>query len=427
MPIPIAAVLGFVAGQALGIEAFNDILNGVVWTLLPYKRYEPGDAVELEHRELLPEGKYTKIMKANGYDEKKSHILYHSSKRLLEIGDLIRLKWRKLISDEEFIRRAGHIRIKPHELDLILKAAQYFPSPQEVIRFAVREVFSDEIVDKFRLDEDIPETFLELADKVGLSEEVATWTWRAHWILPSLTSGYEMLHRRIITKDELHLLLRTQDVMPYWRDKLIELSYRPLTRVDIRRMYDLGELDSQAVYESYLDYGYSPKNAELMTRFTEKYAMPTERDLAKSEIKKLYKLGEFEPTEAMVLLDGIGYTEIAATFIVALWTHELESEMIDDTISVLESQLLSGIINVETFLDEVNKLEISALRTQRVVAAMRLRLQKRLKMPSKADLKEWLKEMTIDKDKYTSYMQAIGYRLEEIRYYYKSITGEEFS
>ena len=52
-----------------------------------------------------------------------------------------------------------------------------------------------------------------------------------------------MLHRGVIDTAELDMLLRAQDVMPFWRDRLTAIAYRPLTRVDVRRMYKQGVLN----------------------------------------------------------------------------------------------------------------------------------------------------------------------------------------
>ncbi|GAG78096.1 unnamed protein product, partial [marine sediment metagenome] len=85
---------------------------------------------------------------------------------------------------------------------------------------------------------------------------------------PSPQQGFDMLHRGVISDDELNMLLRALDVMPFWRDKLTQIAFRPLTRVDVRRMYKQGVLTETEVYESYLIAGYNEQNAERMAEFT---------------------------------------------------------------------------------------------------------------------------------------------------------------
>ena len=84
-------------------------------------------------------------------------------------------------------------------------------------------------------------------------------------MLPSIGQGFEMLHRRVIEDADLDLLLRALDVMPFWREKLKDISYNPLTRVDVRRMHRIGVLEEEGVFNAYLDVGYNEENAQLMT------------------------------------------------------------------------------------------------------------------------------------------------------------------
>jgi hypothetical protein len=145
------------------------------------------------------------------------------------------------------------------------------PPINDLIRFAVREVYTPEVANKFGLFEDFPVHFANEAKKQGLSQETASQYWAAHWELPSPNQGFEMYHRGIIDYDTLKLLLRALDVTPYWRDKMIQLAYNPLTRVDVRRMYGLGVIGEKEVYENYLAIGLSPTNAQLLTQFTIRY------------------------------------------------------------------------------------------------------------------------------------------------------------
>jgi len=136
---------------------------------------------------------------------------------------------------------------------------------------AVREAFTPEIAARFGQYQDLPPDFVEWVGKKGLSKEWAERYWAAHWSLPSPQQGFEMLHRGVINEGDLNMLMRALDIMPFWRDKLIQIAYRPLTRVDVRRMFALGVLDVSGVRKAYTDLGYNDYNADLMTDFTIKY------------------------------------------------------------------------------------------------------------------------------------------------------------
>ena len=221
------------------------------------------------------------------------------------------------------------------DFDISIKKALYWriPSPSDLIRMAVREVFSPEIAEKFGQYEDFPEVFKELAKKLGISEFWAKAYWAAHWELPSMTQGFEMFHRRIITEEELKMLLRALDVMPFWRDKLIQLSYNVIPRVDLRRMYMMGILTEEDVYERYLDLGYKPEDARAMTEWTIRYYAPEDeseledyRALTRDIIVKAYKKGLITRTEAFSRLVGVKYKEDDAELILRIADAEIEIE-----------------------------------------------------------------------------------------------------
>ncbi len=184
------------------------------------------------------------------------------------------------------------------DADLQLFKALYWliPPPNDLIRMSVREVFSPEIAERYGQFDDFPEAFVEWAAKIGLNEQWAKNYWAAHWELPSPQMGFEMLHRGVIDKDELTLLLRSLDVMPYWRERLIKISYNPLTRVDVRRMYQLGVLTAEQVFAAYLELGYDREKANWLTEFTKRYSAPEDE----SELTQFKSLARATYSQAYV-------------------------------------------------------------------------------------------------------------------------------
>lgn len=182
--------------------------------------------------------------------------------------ELIAYELRKDPTLANLSRELRKIGIHPDYFNLHKELAYPIPPVADIITMAVREAFTPEIAARFGQYEGLPAEYVEWAKKKGLSEEWATRYWASHWTLPSAQQGFEMLHRGIIDRDDLTLLLRALDIMPFWRERLIQMSYRPLTRVDVRRMYNLDILDPEAVRKAYKDLGYDDTNAEYMTRFT---------------------------------------------------------------------------------------------------------------------------------------------------------------
>ncbi len=199
-------------------------------------------------------------------------------------------------------------------IDVIKSLYLLIPPPSDLIRMAVREAFSPDIAEKFGQYEDYPAAFTDWAEKQGISRDWAERYWAAHWDLPSPSMGFEMLHRGVIDNEELKLLLRALDVMPYWRERLIQISYNPLTRVDVRRMYKFGVLTEEQVHKAYLDLGYDAEKSAWLTEFTKRYSAPEDasemdefKALARATYSQAYKKKLISRDEYAAFLENMRY------------------------------------------------------------------------------------------------------------------------
>lgn len=289
--------------------------------------------VQAALREIIPYNTYQNEMAKYGYNTQASQIILETNRPLPSLGIIQEAYLRGYISEtihDTYLRKYGF-----SDKDIALQKALYYVIPplSDIIRMAVREAFTPEIAEKFGQYQDLPDIFTEWAAKQGLSKEWAERYWAAHWDLPSISQGFEMLHRRIIDENELKLLMRALDVMPFWRDKLIQLSYAPYTRVDLRRMYSMGILSEQDVYNAYRDLGYDDAKARNLTEFTVRYYAPEEettldqyRTLTRSIYLQAYKKGVITADEALRYLIQIGYREDDARLLLAIADAELMLE-----------------------------------------------------------------------------------------------------
>jgi hypothetical protein len=309
-------------------------------------------------------------------------------------------------------------------IDKVKELYWIIPSPSDLIRMAVREVFTPEIVAKFGQMEDFPEDFARWARKVGLSEEWARNYWAAHWELPSATQGFEMFHRGIISYDELKTLLRALDVMPFWRDKLIQIAYSVPTRVDVRRMYALGVIDRE-VKKYYQWMGYTPEDAERLTKFTEKTGGRTmlrrERELTKSEITRLYRLGQIGRDDAMEMLQDLGYTPDAADYILDLAEYQAGDEPKQLNTSHILQSYRYGLIARDEAKAELLDIGWTDKAAERLLQLEDVKLKaKRFERPRERDLtptqviKAYQKEL-ISAEELIDYLLFLGYDEWEIK------------
>lgn len=236
--------------------------------------------------------------------------------------DIIAYQLRRDTTLSGLDRELTKIGIHPEYTELYRELAYQIPPIADIITMAVREAFTPDVAARFGQYEDFPEDFERYAAMKGLSSEWAKRYWAAHWNLPSPQQGFQMLHRGVIDEGELNMLLRALDVMPFWRDKLTQIAYRPLTRVDVRRMYKEGVLDEREVFESYLKQGYEEKNAERMALFTVRQTLSSLAKFTSGDIVKAYSKRMISSSEANTLLIDIGIRSEDAGYIVSTAEHK---------------------------------------------------------------------------------------------------------
>lgn len=207
----------------------------------------------------------------------------------------------------------------------LLQLRNILPGPTDLVHMAVREVFDPEARQRLTLDLDFPEPFAQYAALLGITREWAENHWAAHWDLPSPSQGYEMLHRGLITEQDLANLLKALDYAPVWRDKLQAISYSPITRVDLRRLYKLKILTEDDVFTGYKALGYDEQRARWLTDFTKNYYTPEDESevdeftkASAAQIRLAYRRHVITRDEAVDKLMELGYSEDTADFLLAL-------------------------------------------------------------------------------------------------------------
>ena len=278
---------------------------------------------------------------------------------------------RGFLPEGEAVELLGRTGYGGQSLEAMKQLRFFEPPVTDLVRFAVREVFTPEISGPFGAFQDLPALFTEHAKRLGLTPEVSSWYWAAHWDLPSATQGFEMLHRRVIDDGTLRLLLRALDVQPYWRDRLIQISYNPLTRVDVRRMYASGVIDEQRVYNAYLDLGYNAENARAITEFVKreypvggKAGATPFRDITQAQIRLSYRRHIITRDDAQTRLIETGYDAEEADFLLAQDDAQIavnpfgasDAQVRDLTVATIRQAYREGIYVYEQAVGELEAL-----------------------------------------------------------------------
>jgi len=293
------------------------------------------------------------------------------------------------------------------QVEMIRSLYPYIPSVPDLVRMAVRDTWNEAVVRKYGYDEDFPAAYVYWCLKQGLTPEWALRYWRAHWELPSPTMGYEMYQRGIITRQELEDLLRIADYPRYWRDKMIEIAYTPITRVDIRRLYQTGVIKThEDLVRRYKDIGYSPENAELLAQFTEKMYSTKEKDLTRADVLGLYADGILEAPEAMEELVKMGYDEDEAELLVERQTLRLIKQARRDELNRIKEEYTKGLKTEPQIMSELISMGYTTAEVARYMRRWATDRAKAAPVPSVDDLIRFRQQGIIDDAVLTTELQA---------------------
>jgi hypothetical protein len=249
-----------------------------------------------------------------------------------------------------------------------------------------------------------------------LSREWSEAFWAAHWELPSLELGFEMLHRGEITEDEMKLLIRTHDVSPFWRDRLMNVSYTPYTRVDVRRMYDSGVLTTDDVKRSYMDIGYNDERATKMTEFTVALSNAAERDLTKAEVLNGFKIGYFSREETRTHLLNLGYDENEAEYYISKILYDLWQTEIKEQVKFLGQQYVRALISENDVYQALGRLNLPAEQINRYLRTWDIEREAKTRLLTSTKLDALRKAEIISDSEYRDEMSGLGYRAQYIEW-----------
>lgn len=413
------AITGSVTGTFM--QAFTSPLTFFLNRVFQPARADPATAMAVTFRQAWLHERMEDHLLDQGWRPEIIDAFRDVLHRRVTEGDLLaymlRGRMAKSTVDQELQERGW----LPDDIAIIHELVQLIPGPADLITMAVREAFTPDVIDRFNLGAEFPSEFSEWMQKQGYSEQWARRYWYSHWTLPPLGLGYQMLHRGVIDDTELDLLLRTQDVSPYWRGRLKEISYRPLTRVDVRRMYGLGVLDAEGVKKAYLDLGYNEVNAQRMTDFTILYETDTDRQATKTDILSGFREGMLTEREAVDWLTDIGFAGATASYLVAKEQAKQARDRLDAQIAIIEDLYTGRDITEAEARVRLTTLGLSASEIDTHLDDWRTERESQVKRPTQAQYDRFLLADIVTEDQYTTGLAALGFQSQYVDWYLDSV------
>ena len=444
-PIPLGAIGAMLGGSiigtgvGMGIGGFGrDISN---W-FNSWRRPTPLDIQILayaKHTGKLDDKTIDTNYASLGYNDDYKTVLFDFYKPKLTPTELLTAE--KRIKDlgidvNEELKAHG---LNDKEISILRELSYAYPSPTDFIRFAVRDVFTKDKETQEALRAEFPEDIVEYAEKAGMRKDVLMWYWMSHWELPSPTQVYEMLHRlnpKVLevrgdayksmdldldkiktTKETVEFYLKQADYDKRWRERLLAISYSPLTRVDLRRIYQLGLIDDKELKARLMEIGYTEKDAELLMEFYKTYRQEEAREWTKTEIKYLLYYGLVSEAECAVMLERLGYSEEDAKTLVELWKAKLAEKDMRETQKYVRDAYALGEITREQAEKELRGCGLSEEVIKVVLDKEDKRRLSSQKLPSASTVVKWIKLGIITEDKAREILKKINVAEEYIDYY----------
>lgn len=357
------------------------------------------------------------LLAKTGFTDANIETLLKAAKSIYSPDEARQLYLRGQISEPELRSELQKYGFNDGEIDNLKLLYEIIPAPADLVRMAVREAFDPEYIAKFNTMAEFPIEFEQFAAKQGITSEWAQKFWAAHWEIPSVLQGFEMLHRDVIEEEAFDDLLFARDIMPWWRDKLKQISYNPLTRVDVRRVYRMGIITREQVLRTYLDLGYNDEKAEWLTKFTEMEQGEKERDLTKAEILSAYGKEIISLAETKPMLADLGYSETEVDVLVSIKDYQEIKQYKEHELTRIKKMYLASVYTANQAISELGKLDLSGAEQNALMKVWDRDKNAQLKSPSKGDLDKLFSGNIINRDSYVLEMQGLGYQFKHINWF----------
>lgn len=377
-------------------------------TIRPYLQ-DLNTLIRQYYRDVNSQLPVIKEMRKMGIPDFKITEYIDNAKYFLPVDILARLWHREEITNKEFNQGLRDNTLDESDIKRIKPALYVYPNVSDLVSFAVREVFSPELAAELGLYSDMPGDFISEAKKAGLKEEYAKMYWAAHWQPVPLGQAFEMFHRQVIDKKQLIDLIRVNDYMPNFREELVEISYSPILRIDLRRMYRSGLIDFEELVKGNMDLGYNEDDAEKIAIWTDEEYANENKEITKSDIISLYVLGHFTYQAAYDALIDTGYNEYSATDLLLKEDLKAAQKKQKRLISIYKKAYMHSTLEVNDIKANLLSAGLGIKEIDNIIADWSVERKEPLKYLSPKQIEDIFKNGIWEIDETSEYLLKIGY------------------
>jgi len=274
-----AAIWSFIAGNSIVSGALSRITNNILGPFsYQVASKHPNEIMTVDQMLRLyfrgwydplkggPDGlaKLEANLRLHGYDSQQMINLLELMKVRFP-SDIVAPIWlRDKKKYEKYWDDVRSLGITEDRLDILKELAYHMPSVRDVVGFLAHEVFEPKMIAKYGLDDEWGELDKTMFEKVGLKEDLALNYWRDHWQHASWSQVTEMLHRGVISEQDVFDWFRLVEIPPYWRKGLTSIMYNLPGRIEVRMMAQLGLVDKKFVMDILRKDGLAEEYLEVV-------------------------------------------------------------------------------------------------------------------------------------------------------------------
>lgn len=265
--------LGFLGSAANRVAsgAFGKIIDAMflkfsyqINRMMPNVILGPEEIIAMNWRRGVIDEETIKLLANHGLDPDWAKALIEL-KEMRFPSDIVNELWHR---DKEkyhnYERDLTAIGITPDRQQALWELSYKMPAIRDVVGFLAHEVFEPKMIAKYGLDDEWGELDKTMFEKVGLKEDMALNYWRDHWTHASWSQVMEMLHRGILTEQDVYDWFRLVEIPPYWRKGLTATMWQLPGRIEVRMMAQLGLVDKAFIMDILKKDGLAEEYREVV-------------------------------------------------------------------------------------------------------------------------------------------------------------------
>lgn len=391
---------------------------------------DANSAIAWSFRHPEHKAKTDKILQQLGLPDEQIDMLYQAAESLPQLGEILQLLNRGIIKENQasaYLQEQGFTEKKAFDL---LQLRVWFPSPQDIVSLAGREAYEEDQIRAYELDKDMPEEMFKWGEKVGVGRDVLRQYWVAHWSNPSINQVFEMIQRKAPKKGggvwstkDLDTYFKLADINPYFTESLQSIAYSTYTRVDIRRMYQLGVLKKEDLQRAHEDLGYDKEHAENLTKFVILSTRTRTKDLTKGNLDVLYRSRKIDALKYRQLLQGLGYDAEEAVSLQDIADLQRDKDRVDALEAGIAFQFKRELITEAEAKTRLHAIPLDTAAADQLLTIWKAEAPMEKALPSKQDLVDWLKAGVVSPQEFALAMKEHNYRTEDVSRYLAAAAG----